>query len=69
MNFLKGEAVACQRKVYLNAICCAGSAAFLGREFGYQNLLEDVCNLCHLEVMMRAFKRSARFPGFLYLVV
>eukprot|EP00434_Breviolum_minutum_P035265 symbB.v1.2.031210.t1/scaffold3597.1/size53463/3 len=24
MNFLKGEAVACQRKVYLNAICCAG---------------------------------------------
>lgn len=24
MNFLRGEVVPCQRKVYLNAICCAG---------------------------------------------
>ena len=46
MNFLKGEAVACQRKVYLNAICCAGSAFAPPWEgVGYQNLLGDVCNL------------------------
>lgn len=24
VNFLKGEPVPCQRKVYLNAVCCAG---------------------------------------------
>jgi len=42
MNFLKGEAVACQRKVYLNAICCAGwrqRERRLERELDYQNLL------------------------------
>eukprot|EP00438_Fugacium_kawagutii_P006764 Skav201389 [mRNA] locus=scaffold296:71718:84763:+ [translate_table: standard] len=31
MNFLRGEAVPCQRKVYLNAVCCAGRGPDTGQ--------------------------------------
>ena len=67
MNFLKGEAVACQRKVYLNAICCAGREASppsLGGSLVIKICLKMCGKNSHLEVMMRAFKRSARCPGF-----
>lgn len=55
MNFLKGEAVACQRKVYLNAICCAGASPTLGGSWVSKFAAGDVCSLSHLEVMMLAF--------------